>query len=754
MQRIPLIGLSLWSVAGLAHAQGPVATTPAPTDVFYAPIHTAPDDIDGAYGLWASGHNYKVSFHDGVSFYPVLGESYPKNLPLRWSTSQIKVGDTKLELDRPVTSHPTGWRIELDYGNVIEAYDILRGGVEQTFVLTEKPGDGDLVIVGVTETDLRAQPFMSEHRDLVFFDDKGTAIASYGAATAIDADGNKTAMVTSFDGHAITLTLPATWLSTASYPVTVDPLISTLVLATGIGTARNTDIARDDSANQLLTSYSRIVSASDFDGYARLTADDFTANSLIFTDITASWSTPVLTCAFVGGALEWIIALQRDFAGGIGIRYHTHASADTQLRTTFHSLSYKPGDSNSAPDVGGTASLMAGNKALVVWQEDTGTLTPSSNNSEVWGVLVDVKNTTLGTKFLLSPQGGVLANGNNRDRIRPTVNQARAGVKNSWICCFQEFNNSILNDDWDIMAVRRRFDGSSGGIQYLGNGSIMVHGIAPKIAGRSGRYMVIYGELTNASKSFTTRAPVIRAQRLDWSETSLLPNKQLSRLLRSGGPLRFVPSGIAYDNNTRSHFCAVYYSDSFDVYVDRLGYNAGIAESAVIKSPLSQDYRPSVVFNDDLNEFPIVYSSGAAGNPFRTRIMTYQQAKSTLYGIGCGGAISTSASPKGVPHAGHEFYTVELSGADASTPAALWIALSRGNTPLKGIGAPGCTLLIDPRSLIIGLGGMTSATGALSFAIPLPAPIAGDLFFQYAFLSPGANALGARSTAGLKAEVR
>ena len=41
---------------------------------FYVPLHTSEDDpISGPYGLWASGPNYKASFHDGLAFYPVRG---------------------------------------------------------------------------------------------------------------------------------------------------------------------------------------------------------------------------------------------------------------------------------------------------------------------------------------------------------------------------------------------------------------------------------------------------------------------------------------------------------------------------------------------------------------------------------------------------------------------------------------------------------------------------------------------------------
>ena len=37
----------------------------------------------------------------------------------------------------------------------------------------------------------------------------------------------------------------------------------------------------------------RFVSATDFDGYARLTDNDFSNTGLVYTDVTASWSTGI-----------------------------------------------------------------------------------------------------------------------------------------------------------------------------------------------------------------------------------------------------------------------------------------------------------------------------------------------------------------------------------------------------------------------------------------------------------------------------
>ena len=78
----------------------PTVATRAPesalTDV-RVPIHSqAADPQGGQYGIWAAGTDYKVSFHDGFAFYPVLGTAYPHNLPLRWQTVAVQHGTKAL----------------------------------------------------------------------------------------------------------------------------------------------------------------------------------------------------------------------------------------------------------------------------------------------------------------------------------------------------------------------------------------------------------------------------------------------------------------------------------------------------------------------------------------------------------------------------------------------------------------------------------------------------------------------------------
>ena len=164
------------ALASLLGAQEPAATQiPQPEDGgLLAPIHTAPEGEEelGPYGLWAAGDDWKASFHDGFSFYPVLGREAPRNLPLRWrSTSWGPAGsvDPHRPSESLVEERWTATRFERSFGGqVVEAYDLSAEGVEQTFTLnTPFRGGQDLEIAGALVSPLSAAVRPASHGELV-----------------------------------------------------------------------------------------------------------------------------------------------------------------------------------------------------------------------------------------------------------------------------------------------------------------------------------------------------------------------------------------------------------------------------------------------------------------------------------------------------------------------------------------------------------------------------------------------------------
>lgn len=85
--------LALPFLSGVSRAQSPdPRALPSPR----IPVHTAEPDGSSSYGIWAGADDYKVSFHDGMTFVPYLGPDYPHNQPWSWRTTSVRVGSQEL----------------------------------------------------------------------------------------------------------------------------------------------------------------------------------------------------------------------------------------------------------------------------------------------------------------------------------------------------------------------------------------------------------------------------------------------------------------------------------------------------------------------------------------------------------------------------------------------------------------------------------------------------------------------------------
>ncbi|MDA7494686.1 hypothetical protein N8467_01310, partial [bacterium] len=717
------------------------------TNRFRVPIHTAPDDpVGGAYGIWASGDTYKVSFHNGMEFHPVLGDKAPESLPVRWHTQSVRAGSVEL-MNKPTTTNFTDWRYEYNHGGVIEAYDVLPHGVEQTFVIPSAPA-GAIVVEGSFASKLHAADRNPAHDAVQLCDANGKARVKYGAATVIDANGQTVAMTTEVDGDQVLLRLEQAEIASLTFPIVIDPLLATQTVGNllNANSIWKPDVSRDDVNNEMMVAITRAVSISDWDVYVYNTQDDFTAPTIVFTDTTASWSTRNARCAFVGGAQRWTVAIEREFASYHAIRVHTR---DTGFLGPDNSVSFLPtmaGASYTIPAIGGSEAWSTGDHALIVYQVDFTTTKANTDNSDVYGVLFDAVNETFGVESMVHPLAAVMVNG---DRERPTVTKRSAGNGGSWIVAWQGYANNIQGDDWDIILAQVDDAGNTVGIEVAGDeSSNNYHSITPKVAGRDGRYTLTYGhQWNNGIKFGDAAAEEIEAQRFNWSDGA--PTATLGPRNSIRGPTfpRILNSGLAYDDTTRSHWCCVTSSDG-NVYADRLGFRSGVAESVnVYAGPDYGDF-PAVTFDNDAQEFAVVYIVDLINDPVFGVRFTYEAAATSAYGVGCGGTITADNGP---PHAGHQFFSVKLSGAPAGAPAMLMIGTTSQAAPLGGFGMPGCELNTN---IIWTFPAVADLAGEASITIPLPAPINGDLYAQYLIIDPAANPAGLVTTQGLEINVR
>ena len=745
-----------------AGAPGAEPTAPTASGSQFAPglvpVHTAADDLGLAYGVWAAGTDYKVSFHDGMTFVPYLGVDYPMTQSLHWQTKSARIGEVDLLGASQSDRVTTPWRCEYHFAGVVEAYDVRAEGLEQTFVVDQLPAAGDLVIRGAVTSALRADQAAPRHQSLTFVDAEGRSLVQYGNAFVFDAAGRRAEITTGYADGEVTLTVPGSWLANATLPVTVDPMLTRVQLiswgAATFGQVEAIDIARDDVAttSNVMVVYSRAASATDNDLWIRLCNDDFSNVSLVFSDITTSWSTDQASCAFVGGTTKWVTAFRRFFPTLTPtlsqLRAHVRASGDTSLLTGYSSLVPPTNGNDWRPDVGGVEGFSTGNNALIVFQreDNAGGNFANTNLSEVDAVLLDTTSTngTFGSPFTIKPS-------TIHDNERPSVNQvAEGGASFSWVCVYQRFIDGATNEDWDLNGARIN---QSGGIATgtwisdLATVTPSLHQLGPVVEGQDGRYAVTFTTLDVATYNFKTgliAGETVQVERFDWANAAANPsNDQAPVTLRSNNDRRWEATGCAFDTNDDSHWTVGYRAIAPGVpvaYYDRVGYTGNRTETGILYYVVGENPTGVVtVFNNDANTSQCAYSvdEGGVNQWVYGHVVTYDTpAAISSYGVACGFA---NVSWSGARQIGAEFGSINVSGSPAGALHLMVLANAGIDVPLviPGLVGIGCNLYV-PISGPNYYGMFPTAVGSsASWPLPLPEALANQvLSFQDWYLDP------------------
>ncbi|MEZ5963423.1 MAG: hypothetical protein R3F56_06205 [Planctomycetota bacterium] len=723
------------------------------------PIHTH-DLQAGAepYGWWAGGPGYKASFHDGFVFYPRQRRAQAPHTPLRWTTMSITCGGLPIvDPTRAPSHHRAAWRYEYRWPGITEAYDVRKDGVEQTFVVAARPlAAGDLVVTGRVATSLVAHAGSSgaaAQQDVVFDDDAGEGLVRYSAAFAVDANGRRTAVATTRREDEIALTVPAAWLATATFPVTVDPLTSRIGLTGGIVDLGNSLIAADVGCDQesstanLMCVFSWPSSGFDSDVFAVLYDHDFTNPRVVYSDLSLARAQRP-NVGFVAGADRWVLAYESN--PGLVVYLHDKGNVVPDSGTR---LSVTPGVGQAffAADVGGTAGGSGGDNALVTFQSRQGT---NVNNDAILGLLVNARARTAGAPFAISATGG------NLDSEWAAVNSESDGGSASWIVTYAQKDNAVTGDDYDLLAARVTANGTVAGTAQLGPavGSAQRF-LAARLAGRGGRYLVSILE----SLSSTSGTDRLWVQRFDWPESAVAPTPGASRVLASWNGFAMSNPSVAFDGDTRSHWVVAYSVRTASGplgQVVRLGHSGGVVETNAFppSGAIYQIEPAGIAFDPVHRAYPLQFLTTASNTAltvvlglFGQRYLYPADALSIVYGTGCGLGVN------GTPHplAGNEFYEVVLGGLPAGTACVLLLSTGQAALPLDGLGMTACVLNVDPNRLVVSL--PTAVAGnAARVRLPLPddPPFLGDLYTQWAFAQPGLNRANLGATLGARMQVR
>ncbi|MCB9883206.1 MAG: hypothetical protein H6834_15565 [Planctomycetes bacterium] len=737
----PWIALTL---AALSFGQEPIHTTPTGDSTggasfvakFEIPIHEEIQDETTTPELWASREPYKVSFHDGIAFYPVLGTSYPRNLPLTWRTSSIRVGSHDLfAAGDCVEARSTAWRHELHRGAVVEAYDVLPAGLEQTFVITTPlPATGNLVIRGSITTELEAPRCLEpRHGSLTFVDGTGTPIVEYGAGAVIDANGDPHPVRTAFDGEHLSLHVDAAWLACAAYPITVDPLLSSQILLNATDDSRNPGIARS-AGSFLLVTESRAVSASDFDTMGVRTSTAFSAATLIFAVNSASISNPHTRAAYVRHADRWCIAMEsRAAVGPISVNaigWHLRRPGDGAFRSVSnHTI---VGTQDSRPEVGGDdGGILPGDNALIVFQRGT------SSTSSIRGAVIDCVNESLLVTSVLSDPAAV------RCQFPSVVKQVEMRL-DPWVVTWQE----------EGAATRRQLrmtwvfnDGDTSFVYPLGTQTDLTrHNFKPRIDGRSGTYSVAF--LRQSIGGTIPSDPVGPEIWIDSFRLNHIVGQNVSvrhvalERIRSG--INITPDDIAFDVETQSHWTVASEARFFTGahLVDRIGFDGRPIESTSVSMGFGGI---AVTYQPRTDAYPIVYS---AGTQLLGRDFTYPAIPASVeYGRSCGfGRLNgDTGAHETRPYAGHERFELTFGPVQQQIDlGVLLLGAQSLDVPLNAT----CSLNVDP---LVTLPFSTSGTQSLAFRFALPSDVQGQLFAQVMYVTRSSGEFGA--TNGYRFEI-
>jgi hypothetical protein len=307
------------SFAALSPAQSPVASgapaarvLPPATAPATPHVDTMPDGT-----VWARGADWKASFGaHGVTFVPFLGSDAPRNFPLALQLAHASVGAEPLALDLQQRARVAGERVELDRGTCIEAYELRSAGVEQTFTFPRAVRGGALQVRMQVATELAVTT--DGAGGWRFCNERGGV--HYGRAIAIDAASRTTPVDSACDGQWLVLTVPAEFVATAAFPLTIDPWVSTFsVTPAPIALDQsNTDCAYLGTFFGL---YAGVVeehySATDHDVLVTARDRDGLIVTSVYVDYTTDyWATPAI--ASHRGASQFLVVAAKGAPASVG----------------------------------------------------------------------------------------------------------------------------------------------------------------------------------------------------------------------------------------------------------------------------------------------------------------------------------------------------------------------------------------------------------------------------------------------------
>ena len=266
--------------------EGPAVVRDTPLDAAVTPNRRTFDhvilDCPKGDDWWARGQTYKARFgRDGVDYIPFLGSDAPRNYPVRLRLVAAFSGDQVIDFDRNVTAEAHETAVYYQRGSLTERYLLDLDSIEQTFVF-HRSTDAPLRVEVAIDSELEAS---FDGQSMRFDNELGGVRMS--SAFAVDAQGNRVEVPMNFHGSSYTITVPQSFVAAATFPLTIDPVISTFNVDDILAPLTDPRSAFDPFTGSFLIVYSEAFSATDGDVFSAEIGPGGVITSIGYADMTS-----------------------------------------------------------------------------------------------------------------------------------------------------------------------------------------------------------------------------------------------------------------------------------------------------------------------------------------------------------------------------------------------------------------------------------------------------------------------------------
>lgn len=392
--------------------------------------------------LWARGENWKMSFSTrGALYVPIFGARQAENVVLSLSPTRVRIDGEALTVDAEARPSRDANTVLFERGAFRERWDLTPGTIEQSFVFDSLPRRGEIVVETPCPSELTTR---SVGADRVFENERGRV--DYGHAVAIDAAGRREPLTVAFEDDTIVLRVPESFVATASLPLVIDPLVTTVNFDTTSTFMGSPDVAYSASDDAWLVVYEVTVSATDRDVYARQMTNAGVFSSGAWVDMTTDrWVTP--RCAAIPAHDRLIVVAQVENLVPDAIRGRMVIVSGTSVTfTSVFDIAGTVGGDRLWPDVGGDSSLVGPTHACVSWTRANA------------GADYDVGYALVGPNGTLLAPPAYFAHALGSQDTGVSVSKSNGGA--NWLVTWMHYDPTVSANYTDIFAARVAAGGS------------------------------------------------------------------------------------------------------------------------------------------------------------------------------------------------------------------------------------------------------------------------------------------------------